>query len=166
MGVDLYGMKPAGETGRHFRSNIWYWEPLARVCQAIAPEIAGRCNWDQRAGQGLGQTDAQALSSRLNQAWQSGLTARVLQNNAARAGNSGINGELTHYFTTGRMKAGLDTSPQGPQGTEIPPELRESLERAGFDVDQHLSQVQYYFTASMHQEFIDFLRQSGGFRIF
>ncbi len=166
MGMNLYGLKPASKAGKNFRSNIWYWEPLVKVCQAIAPEIAGRCNWDRPDGQGLGQTDAQALSDRLDQAWQSGLTPQVVRNNAEQVRNSSTNGELTYYFTRGRMKAGLDTSPQGPQGTEIPPELRDNMERAGFDVDQHMSEIQFYFTDSMHQEFISFLRQSGGFQIF
>jgi hypothetical protein len=64
MGMDVFGKAPTSETGEYFRNNVWWWRPLADICQALAPEICAKCTyWQSNDGDGLNGDDAAALAA-------------------------------------------------------------------------------------------------------
>ena len=66
MAIAISGIKPTGERGKYFRNNIWWWHPLARYCQEVAPEITSACrNWHTNDGDGLDAAGALALAEAL-----------------------------------------------------------------------------------------------------
>jgi hypothetical protein len=75
MGMDLYGRKPTGESGRYFRNNWPLWHPLARYCNMIAPETCAPCrHWHSNDGDGLDAAGAVALAEALQKEVDSGRT--------------------------------------------------------------------------------------------
>ena len=66
MGMDVCGRKPTGERGKYFKSSVWWWQPLARYCQAVAPEITSACrDCHTNDGGGLDAESALALAEAL-----------------------------------------------------------------------------------------------------
>ncbi len=66
MGMDVFGREPKNETGKYFRNNVWYWRPLAELCQGLAPEICKACRyWQSNDGDGLDEAGAEALAASL-----------------------------------------------------------------------------------------------------
>ncbi len=64
MGMDVYGRNPSGKEGEYFRNNVWWWRPLADICQSLAPKICANCkHWQSNDGDGLDAADAAALAS-------------------------------------------------------------------------------------------------------
>lgn len=45
MGMDIFGIASTDKQGEYFRNNYWYWRPLARYCQQIAPELCLKVEW-------------------------------------------------------------------------------------------------------------------------
>jgi hypothetical protein len=73
MGMDVYGNKPADETGEYFRNNVWWWHPLADYCAEISPDTASRCQgWHSNDGDGLDADDSLALANALQREIDSG----------------------------------------------------------------------------------------------
>jgi hypothetical protein len=76
MGMDVYGKRPADETGRYFRNNVWWWHPLADYCMTVAPDIAEQCQcWHSNDGAGLNGNAAVALANALQAEIDSGRCA-------------------------------------------------------------------------------------------
>jgi hypothetical protein len=66
MGMDIIGRAPTSMTGKYFRNNIHWWQPLAAYCQKVAPEIAGGCcHWHTNDGDGLDAAASRALANAL-----------------------------------------------------------------------------------------------------
>lgn len=85
MGMDVFGVKPTNETGRYFRNNIWYWRPLANLCNALAPEICAACeSWQHNAGDGLDEAGAQALALVLRRRLEDGTIERFIAERDSR----------------------------------------------------------------------------------
>ncbi|MGD9805430.1 MAG: hypothetical protein AB7E81_11605 [Hyphomicrobiaceae bacterium] len=79
MGMDVYGKAPTTEMGRYFRNNVWWWRPLADLCQALAPEICSGCtHWHSNDGDGLDESGARALAFVLETRLADGTVARLL----------------------------------------------------------------------------------------
>lgn len=70
MGMDIYGLQPKDETGKYFRNNYWWWRPLARYCQQVAPEIMAKIKYlESNYGDGLKtQTECNELAAILENA--------------------------------------------------------------------------------------------------
>ena len=76
MGMDVYGMSPANEKGRYFRSNAYAWSTLVDCIHHFAPEIAIRCKgWNYNDGNGLGASDSVVLADKLQAAIDAGEVA-------------------------------------------------------------------------------------------
>lgn len=80
MGMDVFGIKPTNEAGRYFRNNVWYWRPLAHLCNALAPEICAACEgWQHNGGDGLDAAGAEALALVLKRKLSDGTVARYVE---------------------------------------------------------------------------------------
>lgn len=79
MGMDVYGKAPASEAGKYFRNNVWWWRPLAELCQLLAPEVCAGCtHWQSNDGDGLDADGAAALAAVLDARLADGTVARLL----------------------------------------------------------------------------------------
>lgn len=79
MGMDVYGRKPINETGKYFRNNVWYWRPLADLCQELAPDICKACtHWQSNDGDGLDAAGAEALAAVLDAKLADGTIAKYV----------------------------------------------------------------------------------------
>lgn len=75
MGMDVYGKAPASECGTYFRNNVWWWHPLWRYCETLAPDLIPKDNLGHsNDGWGLGRKAALKLADRLAAALASGDT--------------------------------------------------------------------------------------------
>lgn len=76
MGMDVYGDNPSSEVGEYFRSNVWWWRPLADYCQAVAPDACSGCEyWHTNDGDGLDATAAARLAVALREELRTGRTS-------------------------------------------------------------------------------------------
>lgn len=79
MGMDVYGRKPTAKEGEYFRNNVWWWRPLADLCQAMAPDVCKACqHWHSNDGDGLDATGAVALGQLLERRIADGTVARYV----------------------------------------------------------------------------------------
>lgn len=85
MGMDVFGKAPTHKLGEYFRSNVWYWHPLWRYCEELAPDIIPRENLGHlNDGWGLDARDALALACRLATELAFGRTAQYELDDRAR----------------------------------------------------------------------------------
>jgi hypothetical protein len=139
MGMDVYGNAPSSETGKYFRNNVWWWRPLANYIYGVAPEVAARCqHWHANDGEGLDRADALALANILQSEIDSGRTETYWNNNKSEIATPRRNTAEAAIFA-------------------VVDEL--------FGEDAQCSPQQYYFDVENVQEFVNFLRDCGGFRI-
>lgn len=154
MGMDVNGKAATSETGEYFRNNAWWWRPLARYCCAVAPEIAAKCQyWQSNDGDGLSAADSIALAAALQTEIDAGRTAT----------------------TEKEYTAGLEAMPDenckicGGTGKRAEPPAcgPGTLPCNGCDHTGKVrpSQCNYPFSAENVQEFVNFLRDCGGFEI-
>lgn len=79
MGMDVFGQAPNSEVGKYFRNNVWWWRPLADLCQALAPQICEACeHWHSNDGDGLDAHGAAALAAVLDARLADGTVKRLL----------------------------------------------------------------------------------------
>ena len=79
MGMDVFGRNPTAKEGEYFRNNIWYWRPLANLCQSGAPKICAGCeHWQSNDGDGLDAEAALALAAVLEGLLADGTIARMV----------------------------------------------------------------------------------------
>lgn len=69
MGMDVSGLQPRSKIGECFCNNIWWWHPLARFCEYVAPEEAAKCRyWHSNDSDGLDDETSRALAEKLQEA--------------------------------------------------------------------------------------------------
>ena len=156
MGMDVYGRKPTSEKGSYFRNNVWWWRPLWDYVCEVAPELIDddlRERGHFNDGAGLGGVKSRKL-------------AEVLQNE--------IDSGSTAIYASNWQKE-LDALPDEPcdicgaTGKRLPaPQVGPGNEECngckGKGTKRPLA-TWYPFSVENVQEFVDFLRDSGGFRI-
>jgi hypothetical protein len=77
--MDVFGKAPTTEMGHYFRNNVWWWRPLADLCQALAPEVCRGCtHWHSNDGDGLDENGALALAFVLETRLADGTIGRLL----------------------------------------------------------------------------------------
>ena len=75
MGFDLSGK---GNPEAYFRNSVWYWRPLWRYCEHVAPHIASKVRYGQsNDGDGLNESDSLALANALEKEVLAGNTAKI-----------------------------------------------------------------------------------------
>lgn len=146
MGMDVYGQNPTSSTGEYFRNNVWHWRPLAVYIGVVAPGIAQHCkSWHYNDGGGLDATQSRAL-------------AEVLQGE--------IDSQRTlKYEKTYRHE--LETLPDVPchccKGTGV--FHGKTCHVCEGNCTTRPWETYYPFSVSNVQEFVHFLRDCGGFKI-
>jgi hypothetical protein len=154
MGMDVFGKEPRTEKGAYFRNNVWAWHPLWSYCEEIAPDIAGRVECGHsNDGDGLDAADAEELAQRLQAEVDSGATARYATERQA-ALEALPDEECSICSGTGKRRKPPQTGPgrtpcNGCDGTG---KVRPFATHYPFDVENV-------------QEFVEFLRDCGGFAI-
>lgn len=82
MGMDVYGRKPTAKVGEYFRNNVWWWRPLAHLCNELAPDICAKCTyWQSNDGDGLDEEGALALAAVLECALADGTIDKFVKEN-------------------------------------------------------------------------------------
>lgn len=156
MGMDVYGQAPTSDAGKYFRNNVWWWRPLADLCQALAPQVCSACeHWQSNDGDGLDADGAAALAAVLEARLADGTVARLLAERNERLANLA---DVTCCLCDGKgvrsdalaVSNGWDKKPCNAcsgKGTERPPETH------------------YVQDEDNVREFAAFLSACGGFEI-
>lgn len=140
MAMDVYGKNPTAEVGVGIRYSIHGWHPLADYACEVAPEITAACKlWHSNDGDGLDAKAANKLADRLQEEIESG---RTLSYERAFHSDSSGHPRLEGDKLTGR-------SP------EFMASLLTGRSFRGFP----------QFRVRYVQDFVDFLRECGGFEI-
>lgn len=148
MGMDCYGKEPTSVMGEYFRNNVWWWHPLADYCQGVAPQYAGIA-WHFNDGDGLNAEDSVKL-------------ADILQ--------SKINDGSVAKFTADR-KERLEGTPDeechicNGTGTRDDAIMKGKCNNCKGEGKVRPFGTFYHFSVENVQEFANFLRDSGGFKI-
>ena len=178
MGMDVYGNNPTSETGRYFRNNVWFWRPLAMYCQHVAEDVCKACeSWHSNDGDGLDAKGALALAEALELEISTGRTSaeearwrhavesqpdepcNLCGGTGARRDSVGVEHgfhervcedvDVYDYHGKPHPRAGHKGWCNGCNGR-------------GF---RRPDMCHYPFTAENVEEFIAFLKDSGGFKI-
>ena len=85
MGMDVYGKKPTAEVGNYFRNTGWWWHPLWKYVEEVAPRLAAKVEYaGSNDGDGLGARDSAKLAVILTAELDAGRTAQYAADYAAR----------------------------------------------------------------------------------
>jgi hypothetical protein len=159
MGMDVFGKNPAGEQGKYFRNNVWWWRPLAEYCVEVAPDICAPCKyWQSNDGDGLDADGAAALATALQHEVDENRTlAYALRRASAQE-------QMPNEPCS--ICAGSGTRLPIPQGGAG--DLKTGgIKCNGCDGSGYVrpSATHYWFSVENVVRFIAFLRESGGFEI-
>lgn len=160
MGMDVVGNKADTEEGKYFRSNVWWWHPLADYCCEVAPEITAGCKyWHSNDGDGLNAADSLALAEALQAEIDSGRTDAYAKRYAS-AQEMMPNEPCT-------ICAGTGTRPPVPATGAGDPKAG-GIVCNGCNGTGHVRpfKASYPFDVDNVREFVAFLRGCGGFKIF
>lgn len=150
MGMDVYGKTPTSEKGKYFRSNIWWWHPLADYVTLIAPKETATCKaWHTNEGDGLNAADAFALADKLQIEIDSGRCARY----ALTRGTSG--NDSTDDSQAQKITSALD---------DLKYRIADQIGTNPSEVTI-LAETNWPFSVENVQTFVCFLRHCGGFEI-
>jgi len=155
MGMDVYGIKPANETGKYFRNNVWWWRPLWDYCLDKYPDIAGKVEYGHsNDGDGLDLEDAYKLGVSLRQDIDSGIVKKYEQDyasykeNLSRVSCNVCKGTKMFFY-------------EDVEGNDQERECTNCDEEGTMQDYQTL----YPFSEQNVKEFSEFCINSGGFRI-
>lgn len=171
MGMDVYGKAPASETGEYFRNNVWWWRPLANYILETAPEALTekRPHWHTNDGAGLDAADSRALADLLQAEIDSGRCASYAAIRDAEqkalprekctiCDGTGI--RMDEIGMKMRQPAKVIDAPGHPRHGETG--WCNGCDGHGW---RENSDAMYPFSVENVQEFVNFLRDSGGFEI-
>ncbi|HBP1183203.1 hypothetical protein [Pseudomonas aeruginosa] len=154
MGMDVFGKAPTSETGEYFRNNVWWWHPLWRYCEAIAPDLIPDDNLGHsNDGWGLEREEATELAARLERAIATGETERYAEQYRARLE------ALPSEPCTVCGGVGKRAEPPKSGPGQLPCNACDGTGRV-LNFATH-----YPFAVDNVKAFAEFLRGSGGFQI-
>jgi hypothetical protein len=178
MGMDVYGQNPTSEEGKHFRNNAWAWRPLADYCIEVAPDITAQCkHWHTNDGDGLDGRNSLLLADALQREIDSGRCKRwgqIRESELERMPNK----PCWLCDATGTRKKPPPIPESGDLDAVLACIAGEAAERGAGDPATGIkcnvcngegyirpSAIEYPFAVDNVQEFVTFLRRSGGFEI-
>jgi hypothetical protein len=151
MGMDVFGNNPTSTNGEYFRRNGWCWHAIAALVVDLCPTRSYQCKtWHSNDGDGLNAEDAAALASELEEKLEAGVIARFI---AMRNSENELlqNEECQHCRGAGiRNDEYVRGTCNGCGGSGF---VRPFI-------------THYRCGLEDVAEFINFLRDSGGFKIF
>jgi hypothetical protein len=173
MGMDIYGQAPTAPEGEYFRRNVWGWAPLAALVTTLCPDEAAACqSWFLNDGDGLDAAGAAALAAKLQALQDSGDIANYCVKRDAQiamprlvcdyCGGTGNDGD-----GPGLLDCTIHGSAEVLEffGPPLPPRPGEPCRRCkgvGMVEDDAKN---YFVDPSDVDQFIAFLKASGGFAI-
>lgn len=148
--MDVYGKNATTETGRYFRNNVWWWRPLADYITTHEPELSKSCAcWQSNNGDGLDAEKsialAEALQKRIDADEVKEYEARLVAELAALP-------DEDCWLCNGTGKRTDMTVTNGCDACQGSGKLRPDAVHCLFSVDNV-------------QQFVNFLRECGGFEI-
>ena len=154
MGMDIFGKKPKNKEGEYFRNNVWWWHPLWDYCQEVAPEIIN----DKNSGH---NNDGWGLCDRLSLQLAVKLTSLL---------ESGEVAEYAKIFNDEKSKIPDEKcSTCGGTGKRLPPPKigpGKIMCNGCNGKGTHKPIGSWYsFEESNVKEFVNFLKNCGGFKI-
>jgi hypothetical protein len=178
MGMDVYGIKPTSEAGAYYRANVWWWHPLADYIIEVAPHLSAKCRyWHSNDGSGLGGRDSKALAEVLQTQIDGGHTQQYeARHEAARkatprktchcCGGTGVRTDAIGV-KMGQPEKIITAADLSNTGLEVHPRLGQKGWCNGCSGvgTQEGDDSHYPFAVENVQEFVNFLRDCGGFQI-
>lgn len=159
MGMDVLGKSASSETGKYFRNNCWWWRPLANYACHVAPDITAKCQyWHSNDGDGLSAKQSKALADRLQAEIDSGRCAEYAMRYQSKA-DSTPDETCDICHGTGRRSDWESFGPEWLAATN-------GCNACHGKGTRRPSSTWYYFSIENVQEFVDFLRECGGFQIY
>jgi|TARA_Y100000310_G_scaffold193888_1_gene193829 hypothetical protein len=150
MGMDIYGNKPTSPKGEYFRANVWYWRPLWNYC-------CENCSISQKLAEGGHYNDGMGMNSA-----QAAHLAEELQNllDSKHVANHRLNEER-------RLRALPDEVCVicGGKGIRSDAIVQGECNGCSGKGRRRPFSTWYSFHEEVVAEFIEFLRDSGGFSI-
>jgi hypothetical protein len=74
MGMDVFGNEPKSENGEYFRNNVWWWRPLWDYCTVVAEDLVADVDGHSNGGDGLDAKGAAKLAELLQEEIATGRT--------------------------------------------------------------------------------------------
>lgn len=150
MGMDVYGKAATSDVGKYFRNNCWWWRPLARYAVEVAPEVTAACtHWQSNDGDGLDADGALKLAEALQAEIDAGRTS-------ARE---------KEYMALLDALPDIPCNICGGSGRRNDMEVANGCNKCHGKGRVRPDETSYPFSAENVQEFVSFLRASGGFEI-
>lgn len=176
MGMDVYGREPRNEVGEYFRSNIWWWRPLWNYTAEIddsysehhsANKLISQKLFDSghfNDGEGLEtEEDCLELVERLEWSIDEGLLTEYQKEidatvKRAKENNAKVDKKLKALKKKVIIKTGdVDIIPR-----DFPEDFYDEWQSLQKERDYNDS---YPFSQEHVEEWIEFLKVSGGFEI-
>jgi hypothetical protein len=156
--MDVMGRNPTSKEGGYFRNNCWWWSDLASYCQEVAPDVTAQCRyWHSNDGDGLDGRNSLLLADLLQREIDSGRCKRWAEIRASELERL-PNEPCSLCEGTGTRKP-VPECGAGDLATGI---ICNACDGEGYV--RPLNAV-FRFAVENVQEFVTFLRASGGFEI-
>jgi len=171
MGMDVMGKNSTSKRGSYFRNNVWWWHPLAGFITTHHSEIADKCeDWHSNSGYGLNGSNSRKLAQLLQADIDSGFAsqyetqyrnemASLPRTDCIICDATGIRSDelgVKNGFTTKELSAENQILTGRTLG------WCNGCDGAG---TTESFEANYPFSVENVQEFVDFLKECGGFSI-
>ena len=168
MGMDVYGRKPKNETGEYFRANVWSWRPIYWLCFTSISRHEEETGYDDlipdKTFRGMEFNDGYGLRSDRKCKLLSDYLQDVVDNffkpelipfeeECDDGFKFGVYGDDNFYIDFGEDVV----SP--------PEEVHKLLLEKGEVTTPNLEEISYQTNKEHIEEFIGFLRNCGGFKV-
>lgn len=157
MGMDVYGNAPTAEVGEYFRRSVWGWHPLWDLVEDVCPWVlkavpGGHYN----DGEGLDAQQALRLADELAEMLADKTITRYIEK------RNHTLAELPDVPCQWCEGTGVRTDEVGQQMKMPERNWCNGCDGKGFQQD---SRRMYQVSVEDVEEFAEFVRHSGGFRI-
>ena len=164
MGFDLYGNNKGNSTGEYFRNNVWWWRRLADyVCEhtKVVDEKDFE-KWQYNDGHQVSKEEAEQIANQLEHLISTGHAQKYAEQvqkeiEVATATNEQVEKMFEDIHRAVAVATGKELVPN-----EYPKEFKEQWDKT---YELRDSRASYPFNINNVKEFIQFCRNSNGFRI-
>jgi hypothetical protein len=164
MGFDLYGNNKENSKGEYFRNNVWWWRRLAEyVCEHT--KVINEKDfekWQYNDGHQVSKEEAEQIANQLEHLISTGHTEKY-----AKKVQKEIEVAKTTNKTVDKLFEDLHRAVAVATGQELVPNEYPKVLKEQWDKIYELrdSRENYPFNIANVKEFIQFCRNSNGFRI-